>query len=201
MRGADMSRKKEKAAAKQRQTTRQLIGIEEITERSLRTGHGELAYFIIKPPNLSTHSPEAVGARIYALLTVLKGIEEVEMLALNSRESFEDNKRYYRQRAEEETMPLLSRLLELDAASLDRLQVQMATAREFFVMIRFKQEKETEIQSYLVSIQKSLEDQGFFSRLATGEDMKRTLGVYFEQNATTEKYENFDGERWVILGE
>lgn len=197
-----LNRKKEKAAAKQRQTTRQLIGIEEITGQSLRTGHGELVYFIIKPPNLSTHSPEAVGARIYALLTVLKGIEAVEMLALNSKESFEDNKRYYRQRAQAEELPVISRLLELDATGLDRLQVQMATAREFFVMVRLEgKEKDTESGAYLSRIQKSLEDQGFSTRLATAEDLKRTLGVYFEQNATTEKYEDFDGERWVILGE
>lgn len=196
-----MNRKKEKDAARQRQTTRQLIGIEEITGQSLRTGHGELVYFMIKPPNLSTHSPEAVGARIYALLTVLKGIDVVEMLALNSKESFEDNKRYYRQRAAAEELPVISRLLELDATSLDRLQVQMATAREFFVIVRLEGEKDAEIQPYLSRIQKSLEDQGFSSRLAASEDLKRTLGVYFEQNATTEKYEDFDGERWVILGE
>lgn len=196
-----MNRKKEKDAARQRQTTRQLIGIEEITGQSLRTGHGELVYFMIKPPNLSTHSPEAVGARIYALLTVLKGIDVVEMLALNSKESFEDNKRYYRQRAAAEELPVISRLLELDATSLDRLQVQMATAREFFVIVRLEGEKDAEIQPYLSRIQKSLEDQGFSSRLAASEDLKRTLGVYFEQNATTEKYEDFDGERWVILGD
>lgn len=196
-----MNRKKEKAAVKQRQTTRQLIGIEEITPQSLRTGHGELVYFMIKPPNLSTHSPEAVGARIYALLTVLKGIDVVEMLALNSKESFEDNKRYYRQRAAAEDLPVISRLLELDATSLDRLQVQMATAREFFVIVRLEADAEKNTQPYLSRIQKSLEDQGFSSRIATSEDLKRTLGVYFEQNATTEKYEDFDGERWVILGD
>lgn len=196
-----MNRKKEKAAVKQRQTTRQLIGIEEITAQSLRTGHGELVYFMIKPPNLSTHSPEAVGARIYALLTVLKGIDAVEMLALNSKESFEDNKRYYRQRAAAEDLPVISRLLELDATSLDRLQVQMATAREFFVIVRLEADAEKNTQPYLSRIQKSLEDQGFSSRIATSEDLKRTLGVYFEQNATTEKYEDFDGERWVILGD
>ena len=26
-------------------------------------------------------------------------------------------------------------------------------------------------------------------------------GVYFEQNATTEKYEDFDGERWIVLND
>jgi len=25
--------------------------------------------------------------------------------------------------------------------------------------------------------------------------------VYFEQNVTTEKFEDFDGERWVIFGD
>lgn len=197
-----INRNKEKGAARQRQTTRQLIGIEEITDQSLRTGHGELVYFLIKPPNLSTHSPEAVGARIYNLLTVLKGFEAVEMLALNSKESFEDNKRHYRQRAQTEELPVISRLLELDATSLDRLQVEMATAREFFVMIRLEGGgKETDNRTYLSRIQKSLEDQGFSARLATAEDLKRTLGVFFEQNATTEKYEDIDGERWVVLGE
>jgi hypothetical protein len=34
-----------------------------------------------------------------------------------------------------------------------------------------------------------------------GEDIKTILGVYYEQNVTTEKYEDFDGERWVIIGE
>ena len=196
-----MSRKKEKEAAKQRQTTRELIGIEEVTNRSLRTGHGELVYFIIKPSNLSVHSPEAVGNRIYALMTVLKGLTVIEMMALNSKESFEDNKRHYRDRAAEEEMPIISRLLEMDATGLDRLQVQMATAREFFVIVRLKEEKEAEVQPYLSRIQKSLEDQGFSARQATGDDLKRMLGVYFEQNATTEKFEDYDGERWVILND
>ena len=35
----------------------------------------------------------------------------------------------------------------------------------------------------------------------TEEDLKRMLGVYFEQNVTTERYEDHDGERWVLFGE
>ena len=45
-----MSRKKE---AKAKQTTRQLIGIDEITDSGLKTNHGRLAFFAIKPTNLS----------------------------------------------------------------------------------------------------------------------------------------------------
>lgn len=120
-----MSRKKEATA---KQTTRQLIGIDEITDSGLKTSHGRLIFFAIKPTNLSVQPPEAVSNRIYALMTVLKGQAEIEMLALNSKESFEDNKRHYRQRAAEEDLPVISRLLEADAKSLDRLQIQMATA-------------------------------------------------------------------------
>ena len=118
-----MSRKKEKAAAQKKETTRQLIGINDISDYGLKTSHGMLAFFSVKPTNLSVQPPEAVGGRIYALMTVLKGQTEIEMLALNSKESFEDNKRYYRERAAMEELPVISRLLEADARSLDRLQV------------------------------------------------------------------------------
>ena len=79
-----MSRKK-KNAAQQRQTSRELIDIQKITEYGLLTSHGELVFFSIEPTNLSVHSPESIGSRIYALMTVLKGMAEIEMLALNSK--------------------------------------------------------------------------------------------------------------------
>lgn len=142
-----------------------------------------------------------MGGRIYALMTVLKGQTEIEMLALNSKESFEDNKRYYRERTAMEELPVISRLLEADARSLDRLQVQMATAREFFVLIRFRDDQDADFRTQLSRVQKSLEDQGFKVRLAGKEDAKRMLGCTSEQNATTEKYEDFDGERWIVLND
>lgn len=172
-----------------------------ITPYGVVYDNGMLAFFSVKPTNLSVQPPEAVGGRIYALMTVLKGQTEIEMLALNSKESFEDNKRYYRERAAMEELPVISRLLEADARSLDRLQVQMATAREFFVLIRFRDDQDADFRTQLSRVQKSLEDQGFKVRLAGKEDAKRMLGVYFEQNATTEKYEDFDGERWIVLND
>ena len=92
-------------------------------------------------------------------------------------------------------------LMELDAGHLDRMQVQMATAREFLLIIRLRNQKENEVFSYLNRIEKMLVEQGFTSKRADEEDMKRILAVYFEQNVTTEKFEEFDGERWIILNE
>jgi len=196
-----MSRKKEKTAAREKESTRQLMGIGGIRDHCLQTAHGELVFFHIKPTNLSTLSEESIRARIYALMTVLKGLVEIEMLCLNSRENFEDNKRHIRARMESEDNPALRKLLEQDLTHLDRIQVQMATAREFLIIIRLKDEKESEVFSYLSRIEKSLGDQGFKVRRADESDIKRLLGVYFEQNVTTERFEDFDGERWIILND
>ena len=191
-------KKRKKQEARHRASTRQLIGAKALTDYSLVTyGQGELVYFIVKPTNLSVLSEASVGARIYALMTVLKGVAEIEMLCLNSRESFEDNKRFLRSRMEQEENPVVRRLLEKDLTHLDRIQVQMATAREFLIMIRLKEEKESEVFPYLSRIEKSLKDQGFTVKRADKEDIKRLLAVYYEQNVTTEKFEDFDGERWI----
>lgn len=196
-----MSRK-EKKATKQKQATRQLIGTKAITDFSLLTyEHGELVYFIIKPTNISVLSEANVSARIYALMTVLKGMAEIEMCCLNSRENFEDNKRFLRERIEKEDNPTICRLLESDLTHLDRIQVQMATAREFLVIIRLQNEKQSEVFPYLNRIEKTLREQGFSVKRAGNEDIKRILAVYFEQNVTTEKFEDFDGERWIILND
>ena len=161
----------------------------------------ELVYFIIKPTNISVLSEASISARIYALMTVLKGMAELEFLCLNSRESFEDNKRFLKSRLEQENNPAVRRLLEHDLTHLDRIQVQMATAREFLVAIRLRDEKESEVFPYLNRIEKTLREQGFIARRADKEDIKRILAVYFEQNVTTERFEEYDGDRWVILND
>jgi hypothetical protein len=193
--------RKEKKAAKERQSTRQIMGISDITDYSLVTSRGRLVFFMIKPTNISVLSDASIAARIYALMNVLKGIAEIEMLCLNSRENFEDNKSFLRRRIEAEQNPVIRKLLQQDAGNLDRLQVQMATAREFLIIIRLRDEKESDVLPYLSRIEKSLKDQGFTARRADETDIKRLLGVYYEQNVTTEKYEDYDGERWIILGE
>ena len=195
-----MNRKK-KQEAREKASTRQLMGIEGINGHSLATPHGELVFFMIKPTNISVLSESSVGARIYALMNVLKGIAEIEMLCLNSRENFEDNKSYLKARMDAEQNPVIRKLLAQDQTALDHMQVQMATAREFLIIIRLRNEKESDVQPYLSRIEKSLKDQGFTARRAGETDIKRLLGVYYEQNVTTEMYEDYDGERWVILGE
>lgn len=194
--------RKEKKTVRQKQVSRQLINTKDITDHSLLTGRNdELVYFIIKPTNISVLSEASISARIYSLMTVLKGMAELEFLCLNSRENFEDNKRFLKSRMEQENNLSVRKLLERDLTHLDQIQIQMATAREFLIVIRLKGEKQSEVFPHLNRIEKTLREQGFATKRADKEDIKRLLAIYFEQNVTTEKFEDFDGERWIILND
>lgn len=195
-----MNRRQKKKDVRE-QSTRQLMGIDDFTDYGIATRMGNLVFFAIKPTNISVLPGSGVGARIYALLNVIKGQVEIEMLALNSKESFENNKDFYRQQANLEDLPAIRKLLEQDSAHLDRIQVLMASSREFYILVRLQGKKESDVFSYLSRIEKSIKDNGFTVRRATEQDLKRMLGVYFEQNVTTERFEDHDGERWIIFGE
>lgn len=195
-----MNRRQKKKDVRE-QSTRQLMGIDDFTDYGIATRMGNLVFFAIKPTNISVLPGSGVGARIYALLNVIKGQVEIEMLALNSKESFENNKDFYRQQANLEDLPSIRKLLEQDSAHLDRIQVLMASSREFYILVRLQGKKESDVFSYLSRIEKSIKDNGFTVRRATEQDLKRMLGVYFEQNVTTERFEDHDGERWIIMGE
>ena len=195
-----MNRRQKKKDVRE-QSTRQLMGIDDFTDYGIATRMGNLVFFAIKPTNISVLPGSGVGARIYALLNVIKGQVEIEMLALNSKESFENNKDFYRQQANLEDLPAIRKLLEQDSAHLDRIQVLMASSREFYILVRLQGKKESDVFSYLSRIEKSIKDNGFTVRRATEQDLKRMLGVYFEKNVTTERFEDHDGERWIIMGE
>lgn len=141
-----MNRKKKENAA---QSTRQLMGIDSIKNYCIATRMGDLVFFIIKPTNISVLSDSSISARIYALLNVVKGQAEIEMLALNSKESFERNKNFYQERMGSEELPAIRRLLEQDSKHLDRIQVLMASSREFYIIIRLRSEKETDVFPYV----------------------------------------------------
>ena len=91
----------------------------------------------------------------------------------------------------------MKKLLEKDLLHLDKIQIQTATARSFALMIRIKEENQSEIFPLLRRIEKLLKLQGFDVERAGKEQLKELLAVYFEQNVTTDKFEDIDGERWL----
>lgn len=189
--------KKKKQQTQQNQSTRQLLGIEGITDYSLKTASSEAVFFSIKPSNISVMSEASLSAKIYSLMSVLKGLTEIEMLCVNSRESFESNKNHLKILSQKEENPAVRKLLEQDMKHLDQIQALTATARKFLLIVRIRGMKDKEIFAHLNRIEKTLNENGFSARRYDGEDIKTLLAVYFEQNSVTEKFENYDGERYL----
>lgn len=188
---------KKKQQTQQNQSTRQLLGIEGITEYSLKTASNEAVFFSVKPSNISVMSEASLSAKIYSLMSVLKGLTEIEILCVNSRESFEGNKNHLKTLSQKEENPAVRKLLEQDMKHLDQIQALTATAREFLLIVRIRRMKDKEIFAHLNRIEKTLNENGFSAKRYDGEDIKTLLAVYFEQNSVTEKFENYDGERYL----
>lgn len=179
-------------------STRQLMGIDSISDYALSTGMGELVFFIVSPTNIGVLPESSITERVRSLQAVLSSLGEVEMLALNSWESFEHNKSYYKDRIEAEGFPAIRELLRQDMDDLNKKQILLTTAREFYLILRLRGAVETDIFRYLSTVEQSIKSCGFTLHRATREELKRILSVYYEQNVTSEKLEDYDGERWHI---
>ena len=189
--------RKQKKELRERQSTRQLMGITQLTEHGVKTAKGELVFFMLRPDNLSVLSPEGVRGRVTALTNLLRATPAVRLLALDSRESFQANQDFYHRRLEEEQLPAVRELLRRDAAHLDDIQASTASAREFALVYPVEKDSAADPRQ----TEKSLRDGGFHVRLADTQDIKRILMVYYHQrDMATESFPDFDGEEAVRHG-
>ena len=188
--------RKQKRELRQRKSTCQLMGIVRITPHGVQTESGERAFYLIRPDNLSVLSPEVIQSRIRSLTVLLSTQPSIEILALDSRESFQRNKEYYQRRIEEEKVPEVRALLEKDLEHLETIQFSSASSREFVLVLPLD-EKVGEDENTLRQLEKSICDRGLSVRLAEEQDIKRLLAIYYQQDLTTEIFRDFDGEEFV----
>ena len=182
---------------RRRQSTQQLMGIDRLTDYSVKTLRGELVFFLIRPDNLSVLPGEGISGRVRALMELLCSLDAVTLRAMDSRESYEQNKIYYQQRMEEESDPAIRALLRQDRANLDEIQTMTASAREFAVVCRMPHQSGENAAVQLGQMEKEIRDRGFHVRLAREQDLKRLLAVYYQQDMTSEYFVSVDGERAV----
>ena len=179
---------------RKKKSTQQLVGIERVTDSSVLTAGGELTFYLVQPTNLNVLPESGVRTRVTALLNVLKTSAEMELLALDSKESYQDNRLYYRRRAEEEGNPAIRALLAQDRRHLDDVQTMMASSRQFCFVLR---RRKTDGAINLATVEQRLRDSGFTVRRVEGTELLELLGIYFEQDATHEAFDLIDGAHWL----
>nr|WP_308759357.1 hypothetical protein [uncultured Anaerotignum sp.] len=183
-----------------KKSTREEIGARNIDALGVETyGNEYLVYFLVQPDNIAVLSETAVKTKIMAMSSVIKGLGSIEFSCINSRENFDQNKMFYKERLEEEESPKVREILEKDLIHLDRVQIQTASAREFLFILRFRNynPETNEVQTGISRMTKLLKDAGFSYRQASKEDIKRLYAVYFVQNITQVYFDDYDGERFV----
>ena len=190
---------KERKRLKQRQSARQLMGIRKLLPHGVAIPGGSLVFFLIHPDNLSVLSAEGIRQRVTALSNLFRAEEQVEVLGLDSRESFQQNQVYYQTRLEEETTPKIRELLQKDISYLDEIQTTSASSREFVLVLRMEEQAALD-EGGLRQKEKSLCDHGISVRLAEEQDVKRLLVSYYLHDADPESLEDVDGERVVFHG-
>ena len=95
---------------------------------------------------------------MHDLAMVLSVVPELEIMALDSCECFDDNKAYVRKRLAVEKNQAVRKLLAADLEFLDEVQVGMSSAREFLFIYRFRKEKEEQAREKERSIQQAVLD-------------------------------------------
>ena len=64
--------RKQKKELRRHLSTRQLMGVDQLTEHGLKTAKGELVFFLLSPDNLSVLSSDGVRNRVRALTELLR---------------------------------------------------------------------------------------------------------------------------------
>ncbi len=191
----DLKDKQQKRKKKGR-SVQELIGIRSFTQYGLTTNKGELLFYQVSPTNISVLSHANIEIKIRHLMMVLSAIPNIEVSCTDSSECFDGNKAYLGERLEAEQNPKVRKIIQKDIDSLDRFQMEMATARQFLFILRCKGMKEEQVFQAANRTEKVISEQGFEVRRMKKEDIKRFLALYFEASMNGEQMPDADGEQY-----
>lgn len=179
----------------------ELIGIKSFSRYGLLTNKGELLFFLIAPTNISVMSRSAIDIKINHLYMLLSTNPELEIICSDSAECFDDNKAYLQKRMEDEKNLNVKSIIEKDIKFLDDIQIEMSTARQFFLTVRCKQKKLEQILHIRNEIEKAISNEGFEVHRMNKKDIKRFLALYFDASMNGELIPDVDGEQFICAEE
>lgn len=162
-----------------RKSVQNLLGLQGFTNYGLKTTGGELVYFAIQPINISVLSPANIENKIKKLHVVLNSHPRLEVICMDSAQRFDNNQLFIDQRILQENNPQVQLALKKDREFLSSIQLEMSTARQFVVILRFKNEKESQVFTDINIARKTFHDEGFEVHLMGKPEIKRMLALYF----------------------
>ena len=184
---------KQKKKKREKKSVQNLLGLQGFTTYGLRTSGGELVYFAIQPTNISVLSHANIEIKIRHLLMVLTALPHLEVACLDSAQRFDDNQHFMESRIRQEDNSKVRLALEKDREFLDSIQLEMSTARQFVLALRFKNEKDSQVFTAVNRAEKAISEQGFEVRRLAKENVKRVLAIYFEATMNGDRIPDVEG--------
>ena len=182
-------------------SVQELLGIKSFTKYGLSTKNGELLFFNITPTNISVLSKASIETKIYHLMMVLSSVPDIEIVCADASECFDENKRYLQERKLAEESHKVRRIIEKDIVFLDKIQTEMATARQFMLIGRCKNTKPEQVFTTLNNIEKVISEQGFEVQRMGKDDIKRFIALYFDSSFNGERLPDVDGQQYFDLSD
>lgn len=183
---------------KKHSDVRHLLGTASVEDCCLVNYSSEkTAFLIIAPVNLNVLSHSVIESFVENLSKSIVEIGTVEILCINSAQSYDSNKHFLSQCMLREQNDALKMLDKQDIEFLDDIQVRMATSREFLLVLRFAPNISlSQVSATLERARQITTQNGFHVQSADKSDIKRLLAIYFEQNIYEDEMQDFDGERF-----
>ena len=138
MKKENKKKKQKKGSRGKKNSVQELLGIQHFTKYGLMTEHGELVFFQIAPTNISVLSYDNIERKISHLQGLISMHPDLEIVCTDSCECFDGNREYLRRRALEESNPQVRSILEQDREMLSQMQSEMSNARQFYLVMRFR---------------------------------------------------------------
>lgn len=188
--------KQKQQKKKKGRSVQELMGIKTFTKYGLSTNKGELLFYLVSPTNISVLSHTNIEIKIRHLMMVLSALPNIEIVCTDSSECFDDNKAYLTERLEVEENAKVRKLIKKDIDFLDTIQVEMATARQFFFVARLKGQKEKQVFETANRIESKIAGEGFEVHRLKKPEIKRILALYFDASMQGEAMPDIDGEQF-----
>lgn len=184
---------------KKGRSVQELLGIKTFTKYGLATTKGELLFYLVSPTNISVLSHTNIEIKIRHLMMVLSALPDIEIICTDSSECFDDNKAYLTERLEAEENGKVKKLIGKDIDFFDTVQVEMATARQFFFVARLKNQKEKQVFETANRIESKIAGEGFEVHRMKKPEIERILALYFDASMQGETMPDIDGEQYFTV--
>ena len=174
-------------------SSQQLLGSKYISEDGIYFAEaGRYVFWNVEPFNLAVLSPGAISILVNQMTSMLKQCPDLEILALDSARSLDDNISFLKKRIEEETNPAVKKLLESDLAEISDKSQSANNSRKYLFILKIAPGKPVTQDLPLISrYTKIIQDNGLNAVQLLKPEIKKVLANYFD--ITTSDLPDIDG--------